>query len=251
VTLLDQALAYAAVGWPVFPCRPGQKIPATQHGCLDATCDPELIRSWWKSMPTANLAIATGTPGPDVVDIDRKPDRDGIGAMERVRRAGLLAGPLALVSTPSRGLHLYYWGSTQGNGKLPRHGIDFRGRGGYVLAPPSIVGGKPYQLLERRRAGLQVDWSKIRRFLEPPRQTPRLADRTDAEGSSLDRLAAWVAGQLEGNRNDGLFWAACRAVEAGYTESDLDALVTAAIVAGLPEPEARRTIRSVMERAHG
>jgi hypothetical protein len=29
---LRQALAYARRGWPVFPCLPGQKIPATTHG---------------------------------------------------------------------------------------------------------------------------------------------------------------------------------------------------------------------------
>ena len=28
-TTLRQALAYARRGWPVFPCLPGQKIPAT------------------------------------------------------------------------------------------------------------------------------------------------------------------------------------------------------------------------------
>ena len=31
-TRLGQVLAYAARGWPVFPCLPGQKIPATKHG---------------------------------------------------------------------------------------------------------------------------------------------------------------------------------------------------------------------------
>ena len=39
-TRLGQALAYAARGWPVFPCQAGQKIPATAHGHLDATTDP-------------------------------------------------------------------------------------------------------------------------------------------------------------------------------------------------------------------
>jgi hypothetical protein len=247
--MLDEALAYAAAGWPVFPCRPGQKIPATRHGCLDATTDPHVIGRWWRVMPDANVAIATGTPGPDVVDVDRKGARDGTAAMERLRCAGLLAGPLALVSTPSNGLHLYYRGSGQGNGSLPQHGIDFRGRGGYVLAPPSVVDGKAYRLVERRGGGQQVDWARIRRFLEPPRQAPRMV-AGDAT-SSLDRLAAWVAAQPEGNRNHGLYWAASRAIEDGHCDRQaLEPIVTAAIVAGLPEAEARATIRSALGRAH-
>ncbi len=35
--LLDQALAFAGHGWPVFPCQPGSKEPATRHGFRDAT----------------------------------------------------------------------------------------------------------------------------------------------------------------------------------------------------------------------
>jgi hypothetical protein len=38
--ILRQALAYARHGWPVFPCAPGAKIPATRHGFRDATTDP-------------------------------------------------------------------------------------------------------------------------------------------------------------------------------------------------------------------
>src|SRR5207248_2501158 len=38
---LRQALAYARRGWPVFPCLPGQKIPATTHGYKNATTDEQ------------------------------------------------------------------------------------------------------------------------------------------------------------------------------------------------------------------
>ena len=64
--ILGQALAYASIGWPVFPCRPDQgecpylptrkcecKAPlgqAVPHGCLDATTDPERIRAWWAQL---------------------------------------------------------------------------------------------------------------------------------------------------------------------------------------------------------
>src|SRR5215472_645544 len=68
---LRQALAYARHGWPVFPCRPGQKIPATAHGFRDATTDEQQITAWFGRGQRWNLAIATGVPGPDVLDIDQ------------------------------------------------------------------------------------------------------------------------------------------------------------------------------------
>lgn len=243
-----QALAFAASGWRVFPTRPGAdpcpdpdscpcKRPLTEHGCLDASTDPQVIRAWWRRWPPANLAIATGAPGPDVLDVDIKPDGDGWPAFNRLKAAGLLAGAKALVRTPSGGLHSYYAGTSQRNGKLPRHHLDFRSAGGYVLAPPSRVHGRPYELLDHRAAADGcLDWQAAVRLLDPPPPPAR-----PRGGGDLGRLAAWVAAQPEGNRNDGLFWAACRAVEAGH---DPEALVLAATVAGLSEIEARRTIDS-------
>ncbi len=69
--VLDRALAYARHGWPVFPCVPGGKEPATRHGFRDASTDPGQIRHWWNRLPGANVAIATGSPGPDVLDVDQ------------------------------------------------------------------------------------------------------------------------------------------------------------------------------------
>jgi Bifunctional DNA primase/polymerase, N-terminal len=60
---LRQALAYARRGWPVFPCLPGQKIPATTHGYQDATTDEQQITSWFGRGQRWNLAIATGLWG--------------------------------------------------------------------------------------------------------------------------------------------------------------------------------------------
>ena len=66
--LVDHALACAQRGWPVFPCQPGGKEPATRRGFRDATTDPELIRLLWRHMSDANVGVATGTPGPDVLN---------------------------------------------------------------------------------------------------------------------------------------------------------------------------------------
>jgi hypothetical protein len=61
---LRQALAFATCGWPVLPCLPGQKIPATAHGYRDATTDPGQITGWFGRHPDWNLAVATGAPAP-------------------------------------------------------------------------------------------------------------------------------------------------------------------------------------------
>ena len=157
----------------------------------------------------------------------------------------MLAGARALVRTPSGGLHAYFTGTSQRNGKLPRHHIDFRSAGGYVLAPPSRVHGRPYELLDHRAGATgRLDWQAVIRLLEPPRPIAR--PQGDAAGD-LSKLAAWVAAQREGNRNDGLYWASCRALESGH--SDLDDLVVAAVRAGLAEDEARRTVASAARRA--
>ena len=42
---LRQALAFATSGWPVLPCLPGQKVPATAHGYRDATTDQQERRT--------------------------------------------------------------------------------------------------------------------------------------------------------------------------------------------------------------
>src|SRR5258708_39019591 len=89
--ILRQALGYARGGWPVFPCVPGQKIPATRHGFRDATTDEKQITAWFGRRFGWNLAIATGAPGPDVLDVDEHgPAGNGFAAFTRLPRAGLL-----------------------------------------------------------------------------------------------------------------------------------------------------------------
>lgn len=76
----------------------------------------------------------------------------------------------ALVRTPSGGAHLYAPGSGQGNGSLRGQHIDFRSAGGYVLAPPSAVGGRPYVVVSHQAHGDPIDWAKVREHLEPQRE---------------------------------------------------------------------------------
>jgi Bifunctional DNA primase/polymerase, N-terminal len=242
--LLAAALRYARANWPVFPCVPGEKVPATRHGLLDATTDPDKITWWWSRHPERNVAIATGTPGPDVLDVDVRRDGSGFAAYGRLRREGLLDGVSAYVRTPSGGLHAYFTGTEQGNGRLPGHHLDFRSRGGYIVAPPSHVGGRPYELLRHQQGQARLDWATVTRLLDP--QPQHRLDRCAERPADTSRLAGWVARLPEGNRNDGLFWAANRALEAGLT--DLGELAEAARETGLEEGEIARTLASARRR---
>ncbi len=211
---LRQALAYAERGWPVFPCQANRKTPATTHGYQDATTDERQITDWFTRRPGYNLAIATGTPGPDVLDVDHHGHAGtGYPAFGRLARAGLLVGATACVQTPAGGIHLYFTGSDQRNGHLPAHHLDFRSAGGYVLAPPSHIGGRSYKLIQELDGCSSMDWGAAIRLLEPEHQSASATQRP-VVGRDLSHLVRWVAAQREGNRNAGLYWAANRALDA-------------------------------------
>ncbi|MBB6351871.1 hypothetical protein FHU36_008454 [Nonomuraea muscovyensis] len=248
--MLAAALAYVGRGWPVFPCEPGEKAPlgvCVPRGFKDATLDVEHVRRWWTRYPAANVAIPTGAATFDVLDVDVEPSGTGYPAFNQLKRAGLIPEPLAIVATPRGGMHGYFAGSDQACGRLKAHHIDFKASGGYVLAPPSEVNGRPYSFVHEGSAAGMLNWSAVKDLLAPPRTSPvRTFGRPRPEGAGIPGLAAWLAAQAEGNRNSSLFWACCRALENGAAESDLDELVTVAQSIGLDQREALRTVRSAL-----
>jgi len=139
-------------------------------------------------------------------------------------------------------MHAYFTGTDQHNGRLPSHHLDFRSQGGYVLAPPSQVDGKPYRLIKRLGGRSSLDWAAVTQLLEPQRhqQPPPPGQDPDL---ALSHLARWVASQPEGNRNSGLYWAANRALDADPA-ADLSPLAAAARQVGLADPEITRTLDS-------
>jgi hypothetical protein len=250
--MLAAALAYAARGWPVFPCVANGKEPVTPHGFKDATTDPHVITAWWARAPRRNVAVATGAPGPDVLDVDVKNGAPGMELFERARRAGLLRGAAAIVRTPSGGLHLWFDGTDQAQGAIPpRKALELKAHLGYVLLPPSYVEADTYagtyELIERRDTAATLDFAAVRRLLDPPPQRPR--NGTFRGEADVGPLARWLAAQPEGNRNHATFWAACKALAAGH--DDLAPLVETAISCGLSEREARRTVQSAQRRIRG
>lgn len=132
--LLSAALWYASNGVAVFPCAPGGKRPATEHGFKDATTDPERVRAWWRVNLMYNIGLPTGRRF-DVVDLDGPAGLIGYGEL---MDAGAAPEPFAVALTP-RGRHYYIHptGEPNATNLAGLDKVDFRGRSGYVIAPPS------------------------------------------------------------------------------------------------------------------
>jgi putative DNA primase/helicase len=130
--IVERALGYARLGWPVLPVPAKSKAATlTGRGVKDASTDPATLMRWWGRWPDANVAVACGLPGPQVLDIDS------------LARAGRLLDVDAPTVATARGRHLYFAGQPGGTAALACG--ELRGRGSYVLAPPSIhPGGKHY-----------------------------------------------------------------------------------------------------------
>jgi hypothetical protein len=143
--LLSAALRYADLGYPVFPCAPGEKVPITSRGFKDATTDAAQITAWWEKHPDANVGIPTA--GLLVVDVDGV---DNPWPNDPDKGQDLAGCPVSL--TPRGGRHLIFrqpsgntWRNTAG--KIATK-VDTRADGGYIVVPPSVVVGKPYRWAE-------------------------------------------------------------------------------------------------------
>lgn len=130
--LHQAALWYATQNIAVFPCTPGGKRPATAHGFKDATTDTDQINAWWKEIPAANIGIPTGATF-DVFDIDGP---EGVLAIGPFLDTDGFPPILGLALTP-RGRHYYVPATGRGNAANLFESVDYRGAGGYVVAPPS------------------------------------------------------------------------------------------------------------------
>lgn len=152
--LLAAALSYANRGWPVLPIRPESKVPfgaLARHGLQNATTDPGTIRQWWTAAPTANVGIRTGViSGLVVLDVD--PRRWGDEALRELEHQHGKIPETVEVLTGGGGRHIFFTHpgpaavirNAAGLAGLP--GLDLRGDGGYVVAPPSLhASGRTYE----------------------------------------------------------------------------------------------------------
>jgi hypothetical protein len=259
---LKKAAPFLAVnGVPVFPCHEAGKSPITKHGLLDATADATRAERWWNRWPMANIGMPTGpTSGFDVVDVDVRESGSGYESFHRAATR-LRAEDWAMrVLTPSGGMHFYYpteSGRSQPNWVSAKNHIDFRGAGGYIILPPSVGTcdhdlRQPYTLVEVQTSANPIDGNGLRDFLEPEWAQRRFATKLGKQPveARATALKAWVATRPEGERNAGLFWAACRMAEAGNNfDTTVEALAPAAQHCGLMGREIMAPVRSAYRHA--
>ena len=151
---LKAALSYAQRGWSVLPLHSRQKTPfgkLVPHGLHNSTTDPDEIKAWWTKGPFANVGIRTGkVSGIVVLDID--PRNGGSDSFQKLQDQIGKFPETVTATTGGGGQHLLflYPGTSIPCKPLGKDwpGLDIKGDGGYIVAPPSIhPSGKTYQWL--------------------------------------------------------------------------------------------------------
>ncbi|MFJ6438676.1 bifunctional DNA primase/polymerase [Streptomyces sp. NPDC091416] len=272
MTPLEGALWLIRHGFPVFPCdHPGTERcsgigrghdPATctdrgKHPCVPFTRAHTLDNDQMQSSiggRLRNVGVAVGgCAGPDgarllVVDSDRP------GAIEDAAEAfGHRHTPTMRVTT-AKGHHDYYWApaSTRlGNGLGALRGKfdgDVRSGNGYVIGPGSVhATGVVYELADPEQPPAVVPaWLLAALLAAPAHPAPAAAPTARKTPGRLAPLVRFVLESQSGDRNNRLYWAACRAFEQDGNPAPnvAGALLDAAAHVGLTEAEARQTITS-------
>jgi hypothetical protein len=236
------ALDYASQGWSVFPvhgrtddggctcprvdCSSPAKHPVTRNGLLDATVNADQIDAWWQRWPWANVAVAAGEKSNIiVVDLDLYEPGCRASCAELAREIGRPPATRTAL-TGGGGLHQVYerpgFEIRNSAGRLGA-GIDIRGDGGYIVAPPSVhITGKPYRWRDPDAAIAR--WPALTERLRPQRRDERPAgpyvppqfsqgDGTPWGLAGFRRSLEELTAQRQPGRNDALYRHTLRAAQ--------------------------------------
>jgi putative DNA primase/helicase len=250
-TMLDAALALAARGFHVLPLN--GKVPRTRSGSKDATTREEQIRQWWGWWPTADIGIATGHDDLLVIDVDGPEGAKNLSLLEQ--RIGSL--PDSSRVRTSRGLHIYLKCPKEVRNSQARSdgwdGIDIRGIGGFVVAPPSVhqETGHVYEwidgpLVEELPAAWEAELTRARTRVTTPNRIAgggakipvgqrhqamvSLAGAMRRKGMSHEAMFAGLRAEVTATFEDGEsvpdenIWRAVRDMDAYVAEDPVEAL---------------------------
>jgi hypothetical protein len=221
----DAFTPYLALGWSCFPVQHAGKRPLfswEQYQAAPPT--PEEIARWCEDYTRANVAIATGAvSGLVVIDVD---SAAGLDALSHYGR---------LPETPrvktGHGWHYYFQhpGFKLGNKARFVEGVDVRGDGGYVIAPPSVhETGAIYEWeVSPEAAPLATipEWlmGLLRPPVRPPQAETRPAPEERSDGSKW--LNDALAQASQGTRDEWAFWLACQLRDNGLSHSEAESVL--------------------------
>jgi Bifunctional DNA primase/polymerase, N-terminal/AAA domain/Homeodomain-like domain len=223
--LVEHALALAKRGLKVFPLKPRDKVPLTEHGFKDATTDTAQIKAWWERWPEANIGISTGE-GSGFWTIDVDANDGGEASLKRLTDAhGPLPPTVESITGEGRHLHLRWVDGIGCTTKRLGPGLDTRGNGGYVVAPPSVhPSGRRYvwSVDSAKEFAETPDWL-VELLTTESRKTNGANGHDGAATPAPDdkRMRAYAEAALtseadalrktaKGGRNQHLFEAACK-----------------------------------------
>jgi hypothetical protein len=263
--LASHAFRLALRGLAVFPLAPGTKVPLRgSRGHLDASREGKAIRARWLKTRNANIGVATGARS-DIWALDVDPQHGGDKTMARLTdRYGDLLSTVA-VQTPNDGVHLWWrWPESgpeiRNSASRIGPGIDVRGEGGYVVAPPSVLSdGRCYHWIKGPTEIAKAPVWLVELTLPPP-PVPR-SEPKPLTGDVDCYCAAAITDELrqleqagENTRNDTLnrtSFAIASFVRAGAVPEDWARAIleSRAVSVGLSALESRRTIASAFAAA--
>lgn len=199
-SLKESAMRYAQKGFKVFPLAPHSKSKQVLKSWKEeATKDLSKIEQWWNQNPRYNIGLVTGN-GLFVIDVDIKNNKNGFQSLQQHEKEL----PTTLkVKTPSGGIHLYYHAEKQISNKVNLYdGIDIRGEGGYVVAPPSVINNQVYRF--ENESVIAKANEKVYQFLK--------------EHKEVDDKSFCYNPIVVGQRNDVLFKLGCFMQTKGFCD---------------------------------
>jgi hypothetical protein len=222
----DSALSWLDRDFAVFPLKPRGKKPLgslVPHGLKEASRDHAVIRDWWRREPKANIGIVTGA-GHFVVDLD---DAEAVSWFANA--CGRHGGAKTLTVRTARGFHVFFACGAEVPSSAARiaPGVDVRGKGGYVVAAPSVhPSGAVYTIARDLPIAEAPQWLVDEAIPPPPRPMPEPGPMPawrceDAKLRAIPGILSLVANARQGERNRITFWAACR-----FSEMARDGLIT-------------------------
>lgn len=242
-SMYDAAIEYAKKGFAVFPLKYRDKVPLTRNGCKDATTDAAQIKAWWQKYPNANIGLATGSVSQNVfvIDLDIDEDRgiDGYHSLEDWQREHGDFPETWTAITGRGGYHLYY----RGNGRIKNRagiidGVDIRGNGGYVVAPPSI-----------HKNGNRYEWEYSPDEFEIAKADNNveyfLSHDNQKQGTAFTMPNIVAAGQ----RNQMLFRFACMMQAKGASDQSVFAATMAENESSCSPPLTEQEVRIIVSSA--